>query len=143
MTQGRKEGTEARVLAAALRTWADIDHDPTPACVRLQIRQPPNWQLASTTNLTHQQHTRFLAFLRDDLANHHPAHSSPERSAHIIRGLITETAAAGHRHITSRDLVQAAPRIGRSRSWIAAHITHLVDQGVLHETRQPGRFRIA
>ncbi|MGW4270856.1 hypothetical protein ACWEGQ_00460 [Streptomyces seoulensis] len=143
MTRGQKTGTQARVLAAAIRTWATTNPDPSPPCARLQIRQPPTWSYTSTTDLTHQQHTRLLTLLRNDLANHHPGHSTPERAAAVIHGLITETAAASHRHITTADLVQAAPRIGRDRTWIASHITHLIDQGLLQETRHPNQFRIA
>ncbi|MGX1632653.1 hypothetical protein ACWGUL_01145 [Streptomyces albidoflavus] len=141
-----KEGADARVLATALRTWATVSHHPTQQPIetaRIQIRQPPNWEFAGTIPINHTQHQRLLGLLREDLAEHHPAHSTPERSADVINGLITELAVAGRTRLTTADLAAAAPRIGRSRAWIAEHINHLVDSGRLIETRKPDTFRIA
>ncbi|MFI8942735.1 hypothetical protein [Streptomyces syringium] len=138
----REDGTQAKVLAAALRNWATIDADPSPTVARLVIRQPPEWAYTATVNITGRQYKRVLAFLRDDLADEHPGRSTPERAAAVIDGLITEHRVAGHAHITTADLVEAAPRIGRTRTWIAAHIAELVDTGQLHETRRPQRFRL-
>ncbi|MGW5291506.1 hypothetical protein [Streptomyces bacillaris] len=132
----------AKVLAAALRTWTTVDNDPQPPVARLEIRYPPHWAFTHTNPITARQQARLLAFLRDDLAENRPTHSTPERAAAVIHGLLTEHAAAGRTRITTADLAQAAPRIGRSRAWIAAHITDLIDAGVLHETRRPDTFRI-
>ena len=143
MNRHETDGSHAKVLAAAFRTWTTVDSDPQPPVARIEIRYPPAWAFASTNSLTARQQTRLLAFLRDDLAENRPGHSTPERAARIIDGLITELAAAGRTRITTADLAEAAPRIGRSRTWIAAHITDLVDAGTLHETRRPDTFRIA
>jgi hypothetical protein len=134
----------ARVLGAALRTWATLDgHDGTPVVARLQVRQPPAWEYIGTVDITARQCARVLDFLRGDLAEYRPGHSSPERAAAVIDAILTELAAAGRTHITAADLVDAAPRIGRPYAWIAAHIADLVDAGQLLETRRPDRFRIA
>ncbi|MBB4893542.1 hypothetical protein FHS39_002573 [Streptomyces olivoverticillatus] len=138
----KEDGTRARVFAAALRNWATIDADPAPTAVRLDIRQPPDWAYAATINITARQHQRVLAFLHDDVAENKPGHSTPECAATVINALLTEHRIAGRSHITAADLVNAAPRIGRSRTWIAAHITELIDTGRLGETRRPGRFRL-
>ena len=143
MKQHESDGRHAKVLAAALRTWTTVDSDPQPAVARLEIRYPPAWAFASTASLTARQQGRLLAFLRDDLAENRPGHSTPERAAAIIHGLIAEHVAAGRTRITTGDLAEAAPRIGRSRTWIAAHITDLIDAGTLQETRRPNTFRIA
>ncbi|MGW0780352.1 hypothetical protein [Streptomyces sp. NPDC002913] len=137
------DGSHAKILAAALRTWTTVDNDPQAPVARLEIRYPPAWAFASTTSLTARQQGRLLAFLRDDLAENRPGFSTPERAAAVIDGLLAEAAAAGRTRITTADLADAAPRIGRSRTWIAAHITDLIDAGQLHETRRPDTFRIA
>lgn len=142
MNATESDGSRAKVLAAALRTWTTVDSDPEPPIARLEIRYPPAWAFASTNSITARQQQRLLAFLRDDLAENRPGYSTPERAARIIGGLLTELAAAGHAHITTADLAEAAPRIGRSRTWIAAHITDLIDAGRLVETRRPDTFRI-
>ncbi|WP_435597079.1 hypothetical protein [Streptomyces anulatus] len=136
------DGSRAKVLAAALRTWTTVDNDPESPVARLEIRYPPHWAFTSTNNITARQQGRLLAFLRDDLAENRPSHSTPERAAAVIHGLLVEHAAAGRTRITTADLAEAAPRIGRSRTWIAAHVTELIDTGVLHETRRPDTFRI-
>ncbi|MEU6057980.1 hypothetical protein [Streptomyces sp. NPDC047097] len=136
------EGKQARILAAALRTWATTTHDNTPTAVRIDIRQPPAWRHVATNNLTQHQQARLLAFLHDDLANYRPGQRTPEHAATVIRGLLAELTAAGHTHLTTADLTTASPRIGRSRAWIAAHIADLIDTGRLVETRRPGIFRI-
>lgn len=143
MNRTKDAGAQARVFAAALRTWATIDADDSPTAVRVEVRQPPDWKYAATVNLTSRQHHRLLAFMRDDLAENRPGYSSPSRAAAVVGGLLAELAAAGYTRVTTADLVDAAPRIGRSRSWIAAHVTDLVDDGHLIETRRPGVFRIA
>jgi hypothetical protein len=137
------DGTKARVLAAALRNWATVDADLTPAVARLQIRQPPAWGYATTVDISDRQYKRVLAFLRDDLIENRPGYSSPERAAAVVAGLLDEHRAAGRTTLTAADLNEASPRIGRSRTWIAAHITELTDAGQLQETRRPGVFRIA
>jgi hypothetical protein len=137
------DGAKARVLAAALRNWATVDADHTPTVARLHVRKPPEWGYCTTVDISDRQYKRVLAFLRDDLIENRPGYSSPERAAAIIAGLLAEHRAAGHTRLTTADLVEAAPRIGRSRSWIAAHITTLIDAGQLAETRRPGVFRIA
>jgi hypothetical protein len=143
MKRTETDGSHARVLAAAFRTWTTVDNDPEPPVARIEIRYPPAWAFASTNSLTARQQSRLLAFLRDDLAENRPSHSTPERAARVIDGLLAEAAAAGRTRITTADLAEAAPRIGRSRTWIAAHITHLLDSGQLQETRRPDTFRIA
>ncbi|MER5816814.1 hypothetical protein [Streptomyces californicus] len=142
MKSPETDGGRAKVLAAALRTWTTVDNDPEPPVARLEIRYPPHWAFTSTNPITARQQKRLLAFLRDDLAENRPGYSTPERAAAIIRGLITEHAAAGRTRITTADLAEAAPRIGRSRTWIAAHVTDLIDGGVLRETRRPDTFHI-
>ncbi|MBQ1118452.1 hypothetical protein [Streptomyces sp. C3-3] len=142
MKSPETDGSRAKVLAAALRTWTTVDNDPEPTVARLEIRYPPHWAFASTNPITARQQGRLLAFLRDDLAENRPSHSTPERAAAVIRGLLAEHTAAGRDRITTADLTEAAPRIGRSRTWIAAHVTDLIDTGVLHETRRPDTFRI-
>jgi hypothetical protein len=137
------DGSHAKVLAAAFRTWTTVDNDPEPPVARIEIRYPPAWAFASTNSLTARQQNRLLTFLRDDLAENRPSHSTPERAAAVIAGLLTELSAAGRTRITTADLAEAAPRIGRSRTWIAAHITELLDNGHLKETRRPDTFRIA
>lgn len=137
------DGTKARVLAAALRNWATIDADLTPTVARLQVRQPPAWGYAATVDISDRQYKRVLAFLRDDLIENRPGYSTPERAATVVAGLLAEHRAAGRNTLTAADLNEAAPRIGRSRTWIAAHITTLIDAGQLIETRRPGTFRIA
>lgn len=143
MKPSESDGSRAKVLAAAFRTWTTVDNDPEPAVARLEIRYPPDWAFASTNSVTARQQKRLLDFLRDDLAENRPGYSTPERSAQVIAGLLAELVAAGQTRITTADLAQAAPRIGRSRSWIAEHITELVDAGQLTETRRPDTFRIA
>lgn len=136
------DGMKARILAAALRNWATVDSDLTPTVARLQVRQPPAWGYAATVDISDRQYKRVLAFLRDDLIENRPGYSSPERAAKVVAGLLAEHRAAGRTRLTTADLVEAAPRIGRSRTWIAAHITELIDAGQLQETRRPGIFRI-
>ncbi|WP_069751612.1 hypothetical protein [Streptomyces sp. EN16] len=143
MKSPETDGSRAKVLAAALRTWTTVDNDPEPTVARLEIRYPPHWAFASTNPITARQQGRLLAFFRDDLAENRPSHSTPERAAAVIHGLLAERTAAGRDRITTADLTEAAPRIGRSRTWIAAHVTDLIDTGVLHETRRPDTFRIA
>lgn len=142
MKPPESDGSRAKVLAAAFRTWTTIDIDPEPPVARIEIRYPPAWAFAATNSLTARQQQRLLDFLRDDLAENRPGYSTPERAAHVIDGLLAELAAAGHTRITTADLTQAAPRIGRSRTWIAAHITDLIDSGRLIETRRTDTFRI-
>lgn len=137
------DGKQARVLAAAIRNWATIDHDPSPTTARIQIRQPPEWQYAGTINITEQQVNRLLSLLRHDLAEQNPGLSSPDRAAAVIHALLTERRTAGHTTIHVRDLVDAAPRIGRPAAWVAAHLNHLVDTGQIEETWRPSVFRIA
>ncbi|MGQ4353188.1 hypothetical protein [Streptomyces drozdowiczii] len=142
MKPSETDASAAKVLAAALRTWTTADGDPEPSVARLEIRYPPAWAFAATNSLTARQQQRLLNFLRDDLAENRPGYSTPERAATIIDGLLAEATAAGRDRITTADLAEAAPRIGRSRSWIAAHITDLIDNGRLTETRRPNTFRI-
>lgn len=143
MKHAETDGSHAEILAAAFRTWTTVDNDPEPPVARIEIRYPPAWSFASTNSLTARQQKRLLDFLREDLAENRPSHSTRERAAAVITGLLNELAAAGRTRITTADLAEAAPRIGRSRTWIAAHITHLIDSGHLHETRRPDTFRIA
>lgn len=142
MKRQETDGSRAKVLAAAFRTWTTVDNDPEPPVARIEIRYPPSWAFASTNSLTARQQQRLLDFLRDDLAENRPSHSTPERAAAVITGLLAELAAAGCTRITTADLAEAAPRIGRSRTWIAAHISELLDSGQLQETRRPNTFRI-
>lgn len=143
MKPASEDGTKARVLASALRNWATVDADQAPTVARLEIRQPPTWAYATTVNISDRQYKRVLAFLRDDLIENRPGYSTPERAATVIEGVLRELVAAGRIRITAADLVEAAPRIGRSRSWIATHITDLIDTGRLRETRRADTFDIA
>ncbi|MFJ2676376.1 hypothetical protein [Streptomyces sp. NPDC087525] len=143
MKTPKSDGSRAKVLAAAFRTWTTVLGDPEPAAARMEIRYPPDWAFAATVSITARQQKRLLGFLRDDLAENRPGYSTPDRAATVIDGLLAELAAAGRTRITTADLAEAAPRIGRSRTWIAAHITDLIDGGRLAETRRPGIFRIA
>lgn len=142
MNHGKKDYHHARVFAAALTNWIALNPDDSPPATRLDIRQPPNWTHTATLTLTERQQQRILTVLRNDLAENRPGYTTPERAAQIIDGLLTELAAAGRTRITTADLVEAAPRIGRSRRWIADHITTLLDNGRLAETRRPNTFRI-
>lgn len=143
MTTATADGRQARILAGALRNWAGIDPDTTPTAARIQIRQPPEWGYVATINITNQQTHRILDLLRDDLAANTPHLASPERAAAVINDLITEHRTAGHTTLHVRDLVHAAPRIGRPAAWIAAHLGDLADTGQIEETWRPGVFRIA
>lgn len=143
MTTATADGRQARVLAGALRNWAAIDPDTTPIAARIQIRQPPEWGYVATINLTDQQTHRILGLLRDDLTHNTPHLASPDRAAAVIDALITELRTAGHTTLHVRDLVAAAPRIGRPAAWIAAHLGDLADQGQIEETWRPHVFRIA
>lgn len=143
MTTTTADGRHARILAGALRNWAAIDADNGPTAARIQIRQPPDWGYAATINITELQTSRILNLLRHDLTTHTPGLASPERAAAVIDDLLTERRAAGHTTIHVRDLVQAAPRIGRPTAWIAAHLNELADQGQITETWRPSVFRIA
>lgn len=138
-----EDGTQARVLATALRHWSSIDADTSPIAARIQIRQPPTWEFAGTVNVSGRQLQRILGLLRDDIAEQNPGLSSPERAAAVIAALLAEHRAAGHTTITARDLVAAAPRIGRPIEWIAAHLVDLADAGQIQETWRPSVFRIA
>lgn len=138
-----QDGREARVLAAALRHWTNTNPTPDPTAARLQIRQPPNWDFVSTTNLTQPQTRRILALLRDDLTAHTPHPTTPEQAAEAIQALLTEHRAAGHTTIHARDLTEAATRIGRPRTWIAAHLGELIDSQQIQETWRPSVYRIA
>lgn len=77
MKPPESDGSPAKVLAAAFRTWTTVDADPEPAVARLEIRYPPDWAFASTNSLTARQQKRLLAFLRDDLAENRPGYSTP------------------------------------------------------------------
>ncbi|MEW1754716.1 hypothetical protein [Streptomyces angustmyceticus] len=143
MKPASENGTKARVLAAALRNWATVDADPAPTVARLEVRQPPAWGYAATVDISDRQYKRVLAFLRDDLIENRPGYSTPERAAAVVEALLVELVAAGQIRVTAADLVEAAPRIGRSRTWIAAHITDLIDSGRLRETRRADTFDIA
>ena len=143
MPTATADGRQARVLAGALRNWAAIDADNGPTSARIQIRQPPDWDFVGTVNITDQQSHRILNLLRDDLTNNTPGLASPERAAAVIQDLITERRTAGHTTIHVRDLIAAAPRIGRPRTWIADHLNQLADSGELEETWRPSVFRIA
>jgi hypothetical protein len=142
MKPSETDGSRAKVLAAAFRTWTTVDNDPEPAAARIEIRYPPDWAFASTTSITARQQKRLLDFLRADLAENRPGYCTPERAEQVIAGLLAELAAAGRTRITTADLAEAAPRVGRSRTWIAEHITELVDRGQLAETRRADTFRI-
>lgn len=137
------DGRQARVLASALRNWAAIDTDNGPTAARIQIRQPPTWDYVGTVNITEQQTHRILELLRGDVTANTPHLASPERAAAVIQALLTERRTAGHTTIHVRDLIEAAPRIGRDRAWIAAHLNQLADQGQIEETWRPSVFRIA
>ncbi|GGX40497.1 hypothetical protein [Streptomyces noursei] len=143
MKPASEDGTKARVLAAALRNWATVDADMDPTVARLEVRQPPTWAYAATVNISDRQYKRVLAFLRDDLIENRPGYSTPERAADVVEALLQELLAAGRICVTTADLVEAVPRIGRSRTWIAAHITELIDSGRLRETRRTDTFNIA
>ncbi|MDI5967152.1 hypothetical protein [Streptantibioticus silvisoli] len=137
------DGRQARVLGAALRNWASHTADPGPPAVRLQIRQPPDWSYVNAVDLTDDQYQRLLAFLRDDLTAYQPEpQPSPGSATRAFDGYLAELRVAGHTRLTAAELLDAAPRVGRSRTWIAQHVTHLIDTGQLRETRRPGVFRI-
>lgn len=143
MPTATADGRQARVLAGALRNWAAIDTDHTPTAARIQIRQPPEWGYVATINITERQTRRILDLLRDDLTAHTPGLATPERAATVIQALLTERRTAGHTTIHVRDLIEAAPRIGRPNAWIAEHLNQLADQGQIEETWRPNVFRIA
>jgi hypothetical protein len=143
MATATADGRQARILAGALRNWAAIDNNPGPTAARIQIRQPPEWDYVATINITDQQTHRILDLLRDDLTANTPHLASPQRAAAVIADLLAERRTAGHTTIHVRDLVEAAPRIGRPAAWIAAHLNDLADRGQIEETWRPSVFRIA
>lgn len=133
----------AQVLGFALRTWATLNEsDHTPVVARLQVRQPPGWGHVETVDLTGRQCLRIRDFLRNDLAEYNPGHRTREEAAAVVETVLHEITLEGRNKVTAADLVAAAPRIGRSRAWIAAHVSELVDAGRLVETCRPGVFRI-
>lgn len=143
MATATADGRHARILAGALRNWAAIDTDNGPTATRIQIRQPPDWSYAATINLTEDQTHRILGLLRHDITANTPGLATPERAAAVINDLLTARRTAGHTTIHVRDLIEAAPRIGRPAAWIAAHLNDLADTGHIQETWRPSVFRIA
>lgn len=134
-------GSRARVLGAALRNWAAHTADPTPPVARLQIRQPPDWSYVNAVNLTEQALTGLPARRPHRLPARAAIQSRPRHPR--LRRLPRRTARRRPHPPDGRaDLLDAAPRVGRPRAWIAAHVTHLINTGQLRETRRPGVFRI-
>lgn len=139
MTQPRPP-RRAAVLAAALDSWAKTTTDNGQPTARLEIRQAPDWAYTGRTTLTSGQVTRLLAVLRDDLVPAAP--NSPVQAAAVVDQLLAEYRAAGRTTIRPDDLVGDLPRIGRTREWLAVHLTQLADDGYLRETWRPGVYRI-
>jgi hypothetical protein len=131
----------ARVLAAALRTWTTVHRSapaaaPDPA-VRLEVRQPGDWEHVGTVDLDGGRAARVLDMLREDLV----ATTAGTLAAHVD-GYLTEARALGRRRLHARDLLDAAARAGCTKRDLAAHLAELVDAGHLAETRWPGVYRI-
>ncbi|WP_411574140.1 hypothetical protein [Streptomyces fradiae] len=134
---------DAAVLAAALSSWSTSTaphKPPTAGTARLEIRQGPEWSHTGRLTLDHDQVVRLLALLRADLVP--PAPLTPAAAAAAVDRLLTEWRAEGRRTIRPADLVAALPRIGQSRTWLAAHLVRLVDTGYLRETRRPGVYQL-
>lgn len=130
----------AAVLAAALGSWTKTTTDHTPAAARIEIRQAPDWEYIAKHTLSEGQVTRILGVLREDLIP--PAPNTPMQAAAAVDQLLAEWRAEGRTRITTDDLIRAMPRIARSRTWLAEHLTALTDDGYLIETRRPGTYRI-
>ena len=132
----RDRSRRARVVAAALRTWATLRRTTTPPAVRVDVRQPERWSHVATIDLDDAGADRVLALLREDVAR------TPATLADHVDGWLTEQAAAGRTRVRARDLLDVAVRAGRTKSELAAHLAGLVDAGRLRETRRPGVFRL-
>lgn len=139
MTRPRK-GRRAAVLAAALHSWTTTTRDQSELTSRLIVRQGPDWQEAGISNLTDHQVGRLITLLRDDLIPDQPA--TPVQAGATIDQILAEWRAEGRHIIRPEDLVSVLPRIGRSRSWLAAHLVKLADSGYIRETRRPGTYRL-
>lgn len=139
MTQPRRPH-RAAVLAAALHSWNTTTSDGADASARVVIRQSPDWQHLGAEDLTDQQITRLLDVLRGDLIQPGPA--TPMQAAAAVDQILAEWRAEGRSTVRPGDWMAVLPRIGRSRSWLAAHLVHLIDGGYLHETRRPGTYRL-
>lgn len=134
---------DAAVLTAALTTWSTSTapgKPPTAGTARLELRQGPDWSHTGRLTLDHDQVYRLLALLRADLVP--PGPLTPEAAAAAVEQLLTEWRAEGRRTVHPADLVTALPRIGQSRTWLAAHLVRLADAGHLRETRRPGVYRL-
>ncbi|MFD5319346.1 hypothetical protein [Streptomyces sp. NPDC127098] len=133
----------ARVLAAALRAWTNPTPPPDTAAARLVIRQPDDWAHTATINLTSGHTDRLIGLIRRDVADHTPRTCTPEQAAEAIRHHLAYCLAAGHHAIRHADLLDLASRTGQSKTWLAHHITELIDGGHLRETWwRPGTYRI-
>lgn len=130
----------AAVLAAAVASWAKTTADAGQPTARIELRQAPNWAYIGRTTLTDSQVTRLLDVLREDLTPAAPL--TPEQASAAVDQLLAEWRAEGRTRIHADDLTAALPRVGRSRTWLAQHLTNLADQGYLAETRRPGTYRI-
>lgn len=139
MTQPRRP-RRAAVLSAALRSWAATTADHGDQATLVELRQAPDWEYVGKTPLTDGQVARLLEVLRADLVPAAPL--TPEQASAAVDQLLAEWRAEGRTRIRPDDLADAMPRIGRSREWLAAHLTHLADQGYIGETRRPGTYRI-
>jgi hypothetical protein len=132
----------AAVLAAALHSWATTTSDNSPPIARLVVRQGPTWEHISTTNLTSDQITRIITVLRTDLIPDPSRPATAVQASAAVDQLLAEWRAEGRKVIRPEDFIEALPRIGRSREWLAHHLVHLADAGYLRETRRPGTYRL-
>jgi hypothetical protein len=139
MTRHRTPRTAA-VLAAALNSWAATTRDNTQQIARLELRQAPTWSYTGKIALTEGQVVRLLDVLREDLVPPRP--NTPVQAAAAVDQILAEWRAAGRTLVRPRDLIDQLPRIAQPKAWLAAHLTALVDDGFLRETRRPGTYRL-
>ena len=130
----------AAVLAAALHSWTVATADTTPVGTQVVLREGPDWQWLATNPLTDSQVDRVIGFLRADLAV--PGPTTAVQAGAAVDQILAEWRAEGRKTVRPADFVEALPRIGRSRSWLAHHLVHLVDSKYLPETRRPGVYRL-
>lgn len=139
MTQPRQP-RRAAVLAAALNSWATTTRDDAEPAARLELRQAPDWAYAGRVSLTALQADRILCLLREDLVP--PHRNTPVQAAQAVEQLLAEWRSGGRTLIRPADLIEQLPRIAQTRSWLAAHLVTLVDDGYLTETRRAGTYRL-
>lgn len=135
--------TLARVLAAALRSWAHATRGAGRTATRLEVRATPDWDHTGTVNLTHGQTQRLVTFMRDDLDTHLPAPTDDTAAERLLDTHLDDLAAAGQHRIRPADLLDIAHRAGRPKAWAAEQVDRLEQAGRISSRRwRPGVYRI-